>query len=295
MFSLQPPRNGLAAAPSGSQPQETIQGLQSSSSPSTAEQAPNRVVVSPEQQAWDILQAGAHAEKKQDRAAAVHAMGLIPNDARARRIAEGGLKDDAPEVRAAAAAALGDMRSRRSISKLKAVTDDQDPAVALAAAHSLLQLNVDAGYAVFYEILTGERQTGKGLLAEAAAYKDPKKLAEIGFEEGLGFIPYAGIGWQAFRTVKKKDASPARAAAAAILAKDHAPETTKALVNAAGDKNWIVRAAALEALAKRGDPSVLDSVELYLLDQEGEVKYTAAAATIRLITLKESRAQKKPK
>jgi HEAT repeat protein len=222
-------------------------------------------------------------------------MGLIPNNARAQRLAEAALKDDAPEVRAAAAAALGDMRSERSISKLKAVTDDKDPAVALAAAHSLLQLNVDAGYAVFYEILTGERQTGKGLLAEAAAYKDPKKLAEIGFEEGLGFIPYAGIGWQAVRTVKKKDASPARAAAAAVLAKDHDPETTKALVNAAGDKNWIVRAAALEALAKRGDPSVLDSVQLYLLDQEGEVKYTAAAATIRLITIKGSRAKKKSK
>lgn len=295
LFSLQQPGNATAATPSGLQPKETTQGTQSRSLPTTAEQAPNRVVVSPEQQAWDILQKGAHAEKKHDRAAAVHAMGLIPNNARARRIAEGALKDDAPEVRASAAAALGDMRSRRSLSKLKAATDDKDPAVALAAAHSLLQLNVDAGYAVYYEILTGERKTGKGLLAEAAAYKDPKKLAEIGFEEGLGFIPFAGIGWKAVRTVKKKDASPARAAAAAVLAKDHDPETTKALVNAAGDKNWIVRAAALEALAKRGDPSVLGTVQLYLLDQEGEVKYTAAAATIRLITIKGSRAKKEPK
>ena len=94
---------------------------------------------------------------------------------------------------------------------------------------------------------------------------------------------------------KKNDASPARAAAAGVLAKDHDPETTKALVNAAGDKNWIVRAAALEAMAKRGDPSVLDTVELYLLDEEGEVKYTAAAATVRLIAIRESEAKKKSK
>lgn len=293
LWAVQEPAKTTSAPQSDSRPQETAQPTQSPSSSTTAEQAPSHDLVSPERQAWNILESGTHADKKEDRAAAVHVSGLIPNNSRARRIAETALKDDASIVRAAAAAALGDMKSRRSIPKLKAATDDKDPAVALAAAHSLLQLNDDAGYAVYYEILTGERKTGKGLLAEAAAYKDPKKLAQIGFEEGLGFIPFGGIGWRAVKMVKKNDASPARAAAASVLAKDRDPDTTKALVNAAGDKNWIVRAAALEALAKRGDPSVLDTVQLYLLDQEGEVKYTAAAATIRLLAIKESRTAKR--
>jgi len=286
LFLLQRPQNLIRTTDSNSQRLDASQN-----SPS---QAPNRTEANPEQQAWDLLQAGAHAEKKQDRAAAVHATRLIRKNVRARQIAEQALKDDAPEVRAAAAAALGDMESRRSIPKLKAATDDKDPAVALAAAHSLLQLNDPEGYAIYYEILTGERKAGKGLLAQAAAYKDPKKLAEIGFEEGIGFIPFAGIGWRAVKMAKQNGASPARAIAADVLAKDRDPETTKALVNAAGDKNWIVRAAALEALAKRGDPSVLDSVELYLLDAEGEVKYTAAAATVRLIAIKESERDKHP-
>jgi HEAT repeat protein len=246
-------------------------------------------------QAWEVLQAGANADKKEDRAGAVHALGLIPNDSRARKIAESALKDDAPEVRAAAGAALGDMQARRSIPKLRLATDDKDPAVALAAAHSLLKLNDHSGYAVYYEILTGERKTGKGLLAEAAAFKDPKKIADVGFQQVLGFIPFAGLGWRAFKMVKKDDSSPARAAAATVLAKDPDPNTTEALVNAVGDKNWIIRAAALEALASRGNPSVLNTVELYLTDEEGEVKYTAAATALRLTAIKESRHDKKPK
>jgi len=151
-------------------------------------------------------------------------------------------------------------------------------------------LKDDSGYDVYYEILAGERKTGKGLLAQAAGLRDPRKLAEIGFQEGIGFIPFAGLGWKAFKTIRKGDSSPARAAAATILADDPDPRTTEALANATGDKNWIIRAAALEALAQRADPSVLSTVELYLSDQEGEVKYTAAATALRLMAIRQARA-----
>jgi hypothetical protein len=46
----------------------------------------------------------------------------------------------------------------------------------------------------------------------------------------------------------------------------------------------------LEALARRGDPSALNTVELYLADEEGEVKYTAAATALRLIAIRKARA-----
>src|SRR5260370_555192 len=85
-----------------------------------------------------------------------------------------------------------------------------------------------------------------------------------GFEGGIGFIPFAGIGWGAIKAIRKDDSSPVRAAAAKVLAKDPDPAATKALADAVGDKSWLVRAAALEALAKRGDPSVLDTVQLYV-------------------------------
>jgi HEAT repeat protein len=88
--------------------------------------------------------------------------------------------------------------------------------------------------------------------------------------------------------IKKDDSSPVRAAAAKVLAKDPDPAATKALADAAGDKSWLVRTAALEALAKRGDPSVLDKVALCMSDEKDAVKYTAAAAVLRLMAIKES-------
>ena len=116
-------------------------------------------------------------------------------------------------------------------------------------------------------------------------------MAMLGFEEGIGFIPFAGIGWEAIKTIGKDDSSPVRAAAAKVLARDPDPATTKTLAEATGDKNWVVRAAALEALAKRGDPSALDSVELSMYDPKDSVKFTAAAAVLRLMAVKESGAK----
>jgi HEAT repeat protein len=120
------------------------------------------------EQAWQILETGATADKTRDRAAAINILGLLRNDRRARKIAETALGDHAPDVRSAAAAALGEMRSRISIPKLKAATDDKDPSVALASAHALILLKDESGYDVYYEVLAGERKTGKGLLAQAA-------------------------------------------------------------------------------------------------------------------------------
>jgi HEAT repeat protein len=269
-------------APQTATPPSSRGSTQVPGSPSTTPQGLKK-------EAWEVLQSGFDTNKTADRAAAIHVLGLLKNDGRARKMAEEALLDHAPEVRAAAAAALGDMHARASLPKLRAAIDDKDPSVTLAAAHALILLNDDSGYEVYYEVLTGERKTGKGVLTQAAAFKDPKKLAELGFQQGIGFIPFAGLGWKAFKAIKKDDSSPVRAAAATVLTRDPDPKTTQVLADAAGDKNWIIRAAALEALARRGDRSVLNTVELYLSDQEGEVKYTAAATALRLIAVKTSR------
>jgi HEAT repeat protein len=213
----------------------------------------------------------------------------MPNDARAQKLAEKALDDDKPEVRSAAAAALGDMKSRTSIPKLREALDDNDPSVALAAARSLELMHDESAYEVYYEVLTGQRKAGRGLIAsETSVLKDPKKVAQLGFEEGIGFIPFAGIGWGAIKAITKDDSSPVRAAAAKVLAKDPDPAATKALAVAAGDKSWLVRAAALDALAKRNDPSVLNIVQMHVSDEKDAVRYTAAAAVLRLTAVKES-------
>ena len=73
-----------------------------------------------------------------------------------------------------------------------------------------------------------------------------------------------------------------------MLARDPDPATTRALTDAAGDKSWIVQTAALEALAKRGDRSALNTVERYMADEKDAVRYTAAAAVLQLTAIKEA-------
>jgi len=120
--------------------------------------------------------------------------------------------------------------------------------------------------------------------------KDPQKLAQFGFEQGIGFIPFAGIGWSAFKMLRKDDTSPILAASAMTLAEDPDPKSAEALVDAAEkQKSWIVRAAALNALAKRGDPRYTKAAEEGLSDEKEEVQYSAAAAVIHLTDIAEHR------
>lgn len=246
--------------------------------------------------AWKLIHSGLQSTSSSERVAAVRVLGLLTGDGQATELAEHALLDSADEVRSAAATALGQMDSSVSIPKLRQALSDKDIPVVLAAARALIKMKDSSGYEVYYEILTGERKGNQGLIAQqTAVLHDPKKLAELGFEQGIGFIPYAGMGWEALHTILKNNSSPIRAAAATMLASDADPKTASALVNAADDKNWIVRVAALEAIAKRGDPTLQVKVELHMYDPRREVRYVAAATTLRLIDIAEAKAGGNPR
>lgn len=241
-------------------------------------------IESPKHKAWDILLTAAFSKITIERMNGIRALGLLRDNARARELAENALKDPKPEVRAAAATALGQMHATESVPKLEKALSDPKVPVVMAAAQSLRQLQDEgSAYAVYYELLTGGRKTNDGLVAQQLeTLKNPRELAKIGFSEGIGYIPFAGIGWDAYRTIHKKDPNPVRAVAATLLAHDPDPTTAKALVNATKDKDWIVRAAAVEAIAQRGDPSLLPKVQLRFTDKNPKVRYSSAAAVIRL-------------
>ena len=244
--------------------------------------------------AWQLLEAGVNSDKSSERAIAMHSLGLIRSNSHARYLAERGLDDEKPEVRAAAAEALGKIGIKTSVPKLKQMLDDKDNKVVLSAAQALIELKDGDGYQVYYEILTGERKNGTGLIAsQEAMLKDPKRLLDLGLHEGLGFVPFGGISWEAYKTITKDDTTPLRAAAAKKLAQDPDPDSTKALIKAAGDKQWLVRAAALESLALRGDPSAAKTAALYLYDDRDEVRYTAAGAVVRLSAKERKKVEQK--
>ena len=238
----------------------------------------------PREQAWKVLNAGLADSNIEKRMRAVGELSLLPDDQQALDAALTALKDDKPEVRAVAAQSLGEMKASSAKPQLLAALKDDDITVILSAAHALVLMNDEAGYNVFYAVLTGQQKSGQSLLEQQKKMlDDPKKLAGLGFQAGLGFVPFGGLGLSAFKMFTKDDTSPVLAAAAITLASDKDPKSGQALSDAAlQQKKWLVRAAAYDAIAKRGDPSLKGTALSGLTDENDQVQYAAAAAVIRL-------------
>jgi HEAT repeat protein len=237
----------------------------------------------PAENAWKVLEAGMSDSKATERAVAVRVLGMIQDDARSIEMAEKALEDKDPEVRAAGAKALGKMGSKGSIEKLRTLLKDKESSVVMAATESLKTLGDAHAYEVYFAILTGERKTGEGLMQEQLKMlHDPKKMAEFGFSQGIGYVPYAGLALGAYKALHKDDTSPLRALAAVALASDPDPRSGEALVTAASDKSLIVRTAALDAIAYRNDASLIPVIAPMMNDEKDVVRYTAAAVVARL-------------
>lgn len=230
-----------------------------------------------------MLQDGASSSSEDTRVRAMEALGLIAKSERARKLAELGLMDSKSEVRAGAARALGQIGLKEAVPALIAVLKDQEAEVVFSSTGALLHLGDPAAYEVYYAVLTGARKTGEALLdSQLKLLKDPEALAKITLETGVGFIPFGGIGYKAVRTMMQDNVSPVRAAAAQRLANDPDPQSGRALAAATGDEKWLVRAAVISAIAKRGDRSLLTAVIPHLDDENETVQFEAAAAVAHL-------------
>ncbi len=237
---------------------------------------------SPEQQAWSMLRSGIKEKNSGTRTQAVHALGLLPHDTEATEMVEAALKDPNQEVRVAAATALGEMGATEAIPLLRKSLSDPKPGVVLVAARSLQLLHDPSGSEFFGELLVGERKP-EGRVSQEMDTLNTKRVVEFGVEQGLGFLPFAGTGYSAVKAVRKDAASTSRALAARELAKDADPRFNHVLVQAAtSDKSWLVRSSALLAIAKRENPKVLSAIVPALSDENQVVRFTAAAAVIKL-------------
>ena len=241
----------------------------------------------PEDKAWSILRDGVEDKNAERRAKAVRALGLLPGNPVAESIADKALQDDKSMVRAAAAEALRSMSATHSMRQLRAALNDSDPQVVLAAANALMDMSDTApAYNIYYALLTGKMRGDKGFVKERLkTVQDRKKLATLGLEEGIGFVPFGGICYSVYKRVLKPGSGDLCAAVAKRLALDPDPLTAQALVGATQDKHWLVRAAALEAISQRGDPALLPKIILPLDDEKDEVRFTAAASVIHLSEL----------
>ena len=240
---------------------------------------------SPGEQAWEILKTGSSSTKAETRADTARAMALVTKNAQVVDLLEQALLDKDAGVRAAAATSLGSLKSKRSAAKLIEIgKKDTDGDVVMAIAKALTEMGEEKGYVVFYAIVTGERKSGQSLVGSEEkmmmdTLKDPKAVANVAFQQGMGFVPFGGVALGAFQAVRAngKNQALVKAAAVKTLAQDPDPRSTKAIVSATTDKEWIVRAAAFDALARRGDSAVVPDILSGLSDKEEVVKLTAAA------------------
>lgn len=240
------------------------------------------------ERAWLALQDGVKETSAEKRAKAVNALGLLSGNREAEGAAVEALTDEKYNVRSAAATALGGMHAAHAIPQLEKALDDDEPAVVLAAANALMLLKDNRAYDVYYDVLTGKARPSKGFIQEQLKpFHDPKQVAALGFEEGIGFVPFGGIGYEVVKRVLKSssDSSLVRAAAAKKLAHDPNPDSAEALVDATEDKSWIVRASALDAIAQRGDNALLPKITGSLRDSRDDVRYMAAACIVHLSDL----------
>ncbi len=245
-------------------------------------------------EAWDILKANLNEKGTEKRAVAVYVLGLLPGDRQAMEFAQKAATDEKPEVRAAAATALGHLQGKSSIAVLHKLLSDSEPSVVLAAASALITSKDPAAYEAYYEFLTGERKTNKGLIAEQMKMlKDPKKIwRSLALRRDWGSYRLPESACTHLRQLSLMMSRSVRAAAAKMLANDPDPESGKALVEETSDKSWLGKTAALEAIAKRGDPQLLDGILTAMTDDNTSVRCTAAAAVIRLSTLAGSAGKK---
>jgi HEAT repeat protein len=237
----------------------------------------------PLENAWSVLEFGVKESKAERRAETVHALGSLKNNARAEHLAEQALKDSNDDVRAEAASSLGRMNATSAIPALKQALDDEQIKVVLSAADALYELDDPASFDVYYAILTGQRKGSQGLLeSQLARLKNRKAMEQLVFETGIGFVPFGSIGYEAWKTITRNDATIVKVAAALRLANDPDPASGRALVNACQDDKWQVRAAAANAIAKRGDTALLKVLTPLLIDENDTVRYESAASLIWL-------------
>lgn len=239
----------------------------------------------PGEQAWEILKTGASSTKAETRANTVRALALVTNNAQAVDFLEQALQDKDATVRAAAATSLGSVKAKGSAPRMIEIgKKETDGDVVMAIAKALTEMGEEKGYVIFYAIVTGERKSGESLVGSEEkmmmdTLKDPKAVANVAFQQGMGFVPFGGVALGAFQAVRAngKNHALVKAAAVKTLGQDPDPRSAKAIVSATTDKEWIVRAAAFDALARRGDGAVVPDILAGLSDKEEVVKLTAAA------------------
>jgi HEAT repeat protein len=189
-----------------------------------------------------------------------------------------------------------DLKNPRTVPVLRKALHDAAPEVSFAAAKALWTLDDPEGRDALIAVLGRESKTSSNFITAQMRQTlrllhMPKDLFMFAFKNGVGFAPVPGIGAgvSSLQAILSDSSVSGRAAAALLMANDPAPEVLVALHDALGDKDATVRAAAVHALAMRGDTGTIETVRGLMDDMKEPVRFRAAAAYLRLAWLVQSR------
>lgn len=239
---------------------------------------------------WNLLHTGAADSKPEVRQAAAAALGSMKGVAEAEGMLKKMLAEDVdPDVRETAATGLGTMKAAGAIPALKDAIDDPDAGVSFAAVRALWEMGDYSGRPVLEDVLAKRRGVSSGgmqkeIRTAKKQMRSPAELAKIGFDNASGALlgPFS-IGVGPAKSLLKDSGAPNRAMAADMLARHCNDESREALEERlAAEGNWGVKTAIARALAQCGDEKSMPILEAYLVDSREPLQFMAAASIIRL-------------
>ncbi|HTS47880.1 MAG TPA: HEAT repeat domain-containing protein [Bryobacteraceae bacterium] len=247
-----------------------------------------------EKESRDVLDKALLDKNPDTRRQAVIALSLIgsvdpyPSDLQSM------LGDKDVEVRLAVISSLTDLNnSNRTMLSLHAALNDSVPEVSFAAARALYTLDNPDGKAALLSVLEGDAKTSSGFFTKQKRdalrmMHTPKTMFLFAVKTGAGLAPVPGLGTgvSSMQALLSDPGTSGRAAAALLLGKEKDQPTLDALRDALNDKDWSVRAAAIHALALQDDPARQADLAPLLDDKSEPVRLRAAAAYLRLETIK---------
>lgn len=262
-------------------------------SPSAAAIAPP----SPFDRARDILHAGADSKDASVRLQTVVASSLIGvSPVVATRLQEM-LSDKSVNVRVAAVNALTDLKIRSSVPALeKTLAEDDTPEVVYAAAKALYSFNNESGRDALEEIFDRRTPAKSGILRRQARdffgkFHSLKSSVLTVVSEGIGFVPIpgAGAGMSALTELLGDPEFSVRANTVILLGRANTPTANDVLHRALSDKDWSVRAAAVQVIAQSARVALQKDLLALFDDSNDKVRYRAAGAYLHLDVLRQKR------
>jgi len=229
---------------------------------------------------------------------AVQALGLVsPREPYLSEL-EAMLDDKDVEVRLATITSLMDLKNERTVAALRKALDSNVPEVSFAAAKALWTLNDPVGHEALLAVLGGETKTSSGFITRQKRealrmLHTPKTLFLFALQQGANFSPVPGLGAgvSSLQGILSDQNASGRAAAALLLGPDADPQVLVALQDALADKDWVVRAAAVHAIALRNNPALEKDLLPLFDDKKEAVRARAAAGYLRLESIKSMRPQ----